>query len=182
MSPLQILLFLFDLYIAIMLLRFVLQLTRADFYNPLSQFVVRMTQPLLAPLRRIIPGLGGIDWSSLLVAVLLMALKLTLGAWAALAKPGIVLDILRLTLFEMLLLVLQLAFWGVILRAVLSWVDPYSANPIARVLAQLTDPMLKPVRRFIPPIGGLDLSPMFLTLAILLLQWLVRNLELGVWF
>ena len=181
MSPLQILGFLFDFYISIVLLRLLLQVTRADFYNPLSQFCVRLTQPVLAPLRRIIPGFGGIDLASLLFAFVLVTIKIIVlvrlgaGVW-----PSVIAVLLR-SVFELTLASLQLMFWLVVVRAILSWVDTYGASPVARVLSQLTDPLLRPVRRVIPPIGGLDLSPMALILLILLAQWAVGRLMLGSW-
>ncbi len=171
MSPVQILAFLFDLFIYVVLLRFLLQLTRADFYNPLSQFVIRLTQPILKPLRRVIPGLGGIDLASVLLALALVVFKiaviyrLALGAW-----PGPLL-LVKGGVFGLTMLLLQLLFWLVLVRALLSWVDPYGSNPTARVLGQLTEPMLRPIRRIIPPIGGLDLSLLFLSLLLLFLQW-----------
>lgn len=182
MSPLQILALLFDLYISIVLVRFLLQMVRADFYNPLSQFVVTVTQPVIKPLRRLIPGVGGIDWASLIFAFALVLLKLLILLRGDFQGGSYWLLLLRLGIIEITLLILQTLQWCIIARAVLSWVDPYGRNPLYHVLGQLTDPILRPIRRLIPPIGGLDLSPMFGLLAILLAQWLVHGLEPGRWF
>ncbi len=179
MHPIQIVGFLFDFYISIVMLRFLLQITRADFYNPLSQFAVRMTQPVLAPLRRLIPGLGGLDLASLTFAYVLVIIKLfvlvrlSAGVW-----PD-VLSVLIRAVFDLTLSTLQLMFWLVIVRALLSWVDPYGNAPFGRVLIQLTEPLMRPIRRLIPPMGGLDLSPLFLLLLIGFAQWLVGSVLMG---
>lgn len=176
MSPIQILGFLFDFYISIVLLRLLLQLTRADFYNPLSQFCVRLTQPVVAPLRRIIPSAGGLDSASLVFALVLIALKeavlgrLYFGVWIDL------IGLLQRSAFGLAFAVLQLMLMLVFARAILSWVDPYGHTPFYRVLSQLTEPLLRPIRRLIPAMGGLDLSPMIAILLIFLAQWLVSQL------
>lgn len=172
MSPRDILSFLFNLYIAIVLLRFLLQWMRTDFYNPLSQFILKMTQPVLVPLRRVIPGFGGIDWASLLFLLALLMLRnwllgsqmmFVLGYWLALP-------------FDALLLLLNTLIVCLFGRAILSWVDPHGQHPFQRPLAQLTDPLLRPIRRLMPSMGGLDLSPMFAILGLYLLIWCVHEL------
>lgn len=176
MSPIQILGFLFDFYISIVLLRLLLQFTRADFYNPLSQFCVRLTQPVLAPLRRLIPSAGGLDTASFVFALLLIALKeallgrLYFGVWLDL------LGLLQRSAFGLIFAILQLMLMLVFARAILSWVDPHGQSPFYRVLNQLTEPLLRPIRRVVPDIGGLDLSPMFAILLIFFAQWLVGQL------
>lgn len=176
MSPLQILAFLFNLFIYVVLLRFLLQLARADFYNPLSQFVVKVTQPLLKPLRRVIPGWGGFDLASLLLALALTAVRnalfgslLTLQLGFALALP-----------FDLILLIIDLLIVMLFGRMILSWVDPYGQNPMQRPMAQLTEPLVRPFRRLIQPIGGFDLAPLFTLLSLYLAIWVVNSLP-GWW-
>lgn len=172
MSPLQILSFLFNLFIYVVLLRFLLQLVRADFYNPLSQFVMKVTQPILKPLRRIIPGMGGLDLASLLLALALIALRNYLfGSWMVF-QLGFVLALP----FDLTLLVIDLLIVMLFGRMLLSWVDPYGNHPVQRPLQQMTEPLIRPFRRLLPPIGGFDLSPMFALLGLYLLIWVVNSL------
>ncbi len=176
MSPIQILGFLFDFYISIVLLRLLLQFTRADFYNPLSQFCVRLTQPVLAPMRRFIPSAGGLDSASLVLALALIAIKeallgrLYFGIWIDL------IGLVQRRAFGVVFAILQLLLMLVFARAILSWVDPYGQSPFYRVLSQLTEPILRPLRRLIPSTAGFDLSPMIAILLIFLAQWAVGQL------
>lgn len=166
-SPFQFLIeTLFDLYIMVILLRFLLQLFRADFYNPLSQFVVRATNPVLKPLRKVIPGFAGIDISSLVFAYLVGLLKfILLFAVLAVSIPSIP-KLILISLADLLNQAVNLLFWMILLRAVMSWISPGMHNPIMAVIYQLTEPLMAPVRRIIPPMGGLDLSPLFLLLGL----------------
>jgi YggT family protein len=153
---------LFDIYLMIVLLRVWLQWARADFYNPLSQFVVKATHPILAPMRRVIPSLGGLDLAAVLLALIVAVLKFT--------TLTLLLDApfqpLVMLIFSLLLVIKQagtLLFWMLVLRAILSWVSQ-GRSPVDYVLLQLTEPMLAPIRRIIPPLGGLDLSVLVLFL------------------
>lgn len=156
--------FVFDLYLMIILLRVWLQWVRADFYNPLSQFVVQLTTPVVKPLRRIIPGLGGVDWASIVLAlavatlkwVILMLLNQGGVGWASLPLLAVVTVIKKAG---------YLLFWILLVRALLSWVSQ-GRSPVEYVLGQLTDPIMAPIRRVVPPIGGLDLSILVLFVAL----------------
>jgi YggT family protein len=165
-----------SLYLLIVLLRFILQLVRANFYNPLCQFIVKATQPLLKPLRRVIPSMFGLDMSSLVLAlivqILLMAVILTLKGfevnWLLMVPWSVI------ALFSLFLNVL---FYAMIISVILSWVAPGSHNPGAELVAQITEPVLAPFRRLIPNLGGLDISPIFAFIVIQLLQsWLIPRL------
>lgn len=171
MSPMEILKFLYDLLVYIVLLRFLLQLVRADFYNPFSQFVIKVTQPVLAPLRRIIPGHRGVDWSSLLLFLLMVAL----GQWLF-GFRGSVTGIFLLLPFTATIMLINLLIFLVFIKVILSWVDPYQQQPMQRTLGQLTNPILGPFRRLIPPIGMIDLSALFAILALYLARWCVERL------
>ena len=165
-----------SLYLLIVLLRFVLQLVRANFYNPLCQFAVKATQPLLKPLRRVIPSLFGLDMSSLVLAlllqILLFAVILTLSGYQALT-----LLLLPWALIGVFSLFLKIIFWSMIISVILSWVAPGSRSPGAELVAQITEPVLAPFRRLIPNLGGLDISPIFAFIAIQLLQsWVIPRL------
>ncbi|TVQ88069.1 MAG: YggT family protein [Chromatiaceae bacterium] len=163
---------LFGLYITLVLLRFLLQWARADFYNPISQFVVRLTSPVLRPLRRFVPGLGGLDLSALLLAWLLKGAELTLlGLLLGLGlNPFLALGWALPALVGLLISILLFA---ILIRVVLSWVNPDPYNPAVTLLGSITDPLLRPAQRLLPPIGGLDLSPMLVMIGLVLLQMLL---------
>lgn len=164
---------LLELYLLTFLLRFLLQWARADFHNPLSQFIVRVTNPVVKPLRKVIPGWRGLDLSSL-VALAGLELIVTAGiVYAAgyAVTPGAV---VYYAVLRMLVLLIRLYFFGILIYALLSWVSPGQWNPLTGVLASLTEPVLRPVRRLIPPIGGLDLSPLFVLVGLQALLILVR--------
>ena len=158
---------LFGLYAMVVLLRFLLQLVRADFYNPLSQFVVKATNPLLRPLRRAIPGAFGIDFAALLLFYLVALVTVALlAAIAGISLP--VMWLLGYAFLKCILLVLHLYFFTILVQAILSWFSP-GWSPVAVTLHTLNAPLLRPFRKIIPPLGGIDLSPLF---AIILLQFL----------
>lgn len=167
-----------SLYLLIILLRFILQLVRADFYNPLSQFTVKATQPLLKPLRRIIPGFGGLDLASLALAILsqllLMAVVLLIVGFNPL---GVILKLLIWTVIAVASLFLKIFFFAMIISVILSWVAPGSYNPGAQLVNQICEPLLAPFRRLIPNLGGLDISPIFAFIALNLLdRFVIGNL------
>ncbi|WP_434926823.1 YggT family protein [Shewanella sp. HL-SH8] len=154
---------LFDLYLMVVILRFWLQLVKADFYNPFSQFVVKATQPIVAPMRRVIPSIGSIDTASLLLALIVVILKMLVLTFIA----GAGIDIATLLLFSVVSVLKNagvLLFWMLLIRAVLSWFNQ-GYNPIVMIMSQLTDPILAPIRKVIPAIGGLDLSVLVLFIA-----------------
>ncbi|KHO64777.1 MULTISPECIES: YggT family protein [Pseudomonas] len=167
-----------SLYLLIVLLRFVLQLVRADFYNPLSQFIVRATSPLLMPLRRVIPGFGGIDLASLVLAILVQLLLMIVTlALLGFGFGGNLLQLLVWSLIGVTSLFLKIFFFALIVSVILSWVAPGSHNPAAQLVHQICEPLLAPIRRFLPNLGGLDISPIFAFIALNLLDMLViRNL------
>jgi len=165
-----------SLYLLIVLMRFILQLVRANFYNPLCQFVVKATQPLLKPLRRVIPSLFGLDMSSLVLAALLQILLfvviLMLNGYQAFT-----LLLLPWALIGIFSLFLKIIFWSMIISVILSWVAPGSRSPGAELVYQITEPVLAPFRRLIPNLGGLDISPIFAFIAIQLVQsWVIPRL------
>lgn len=167
--------FVIDLYIFLILTRFVLQAVRADFYNPVSQFVVKATNPVLLPLRRVIPGYGGIDVAALVVALLLVVVKVIL--YAALAGGAMELSAPALLLYgvrEIASLLLNYIFWAVLIRVILSWVSPDPYNPVNQIIGQITEPVMAPARKLLPPMGGLDLSPILVLLAVQFIQILFR--------
>ena len=169
-----------SLYLLIILLRFILQLVRADFYNPLSQFTVKATQPLLKPLRRIIPGFGGLDLASLALAILVQLVLMVLVILIAGANPAAVgLQLLVWAIIAVTSLFLKIFFFAMIISVILSWVAPGSYNPGAQLVNQICEPLLAPFRRLLPNLGGLDISPIFAFIALNLLdRFVIGNLAM----
>lgn len=165
---------LFGFYILAVVLRFLLQCVRADFYNPLVQFLVRITNPPLRPLRRIVPGYRGLDLASVLLAFVLQGLEVLLVA-LLLNQSVSMGGLLLLTVAELLKLLINIYLWSVIIQALLSWFNPDPRHPAARVLAQLTAPVLRPAQRLLPPISGVDLSPMLVVVALIFLSLLLQD-------
>ncbi|HLV19157.1 MAG TPA: YggT family protein [Pseudomonas sp.] len=162
-----------SLYLLVVLLRFVLQLVRADFYNPISQFIVRATSPLLMPLRRVIPGFGGIDLASLVLAVLVQLLLMVITLMLLGVGVGNLAQLLVWSLIGVSSLFLKIFFFALIVSVILSWVAPGTHNPAAHLVHQICEPLLAPIRRFLPNLGGLDISPIFAFIALNLLDMLV---------
>jgi YggT family protein len=163
---------LFGLYVALVMIRFLLQWARADFYNPVSQFVVTVTSPVLRPLRKVIPGWRGLDIASLLLAWLLKALELMLlGVLFGLGlKP---LAALAWAIPALVGLVISIFLFAILIRVILSWLNPDPFNPAVDLLNRITDPILVPAQRLLPPISGIDLSPMVAMIGLVLLQMLL---------
>jgi YggT family protein len=165
-----------SLYLLIVLLRFVLQMVRADFYNPLSQFIVRATQPLLRPLRKVIPGFGGVDLASLVLAILVqLALMMVTLALMGYGFSGFVVELLIWAIIGVTALFVKIFYFGLIISVILSWVAPGSYNPAAQLVNQVCEPLLAPFRRILPNLGGLDLSPIFAFIVLNLFNMLVIN-------
>lgn len=173
LSPVEfVLTTVFQLYIMLVMVRFLLQWLKADFYNPISQFVVKATNPPLLPLRRIIPGWGGIDVAAIVLMVLLQLLSLLLVLW--LRDKGLALETLLLwSLAELIGLGINVFLFAIIIQVIISWVNPGQYNPVTAILASLTEPLLRPARRLLPPISGIDLSPLLVLLALQVLKMLI---------
>lgn len=165
----------FGFYILAVILRFLLQCVRADFYNPLVQFLVRITNPLLLPLRRVIPGYRRLDVAALVLAIVLQFIEIALLNALSIRPVGIG-GLLLMTVMELLKLLINIYLWGVVIQALLSWFNPDPYHPASRVLAQLTEPVLRPARRLLPPISGLDLSPMLVVVALIFISLLLQDL------
>lgn len=166
---------LFGLYLLAILLRFLLQIARADFYNPVCQTIVAITNPLLKPLRRIIPGLRGLDISALVLALIVQTVAVSLVLLLHSYQIPNILLMLGWALTGMLSLVLNIYFFALIITIVLSWVAPHSQNPLAILIQQLVEPVMRPMRRLLPAMGGLDLTPIFIFIAINLLKIILIN-------
>ena len=165
---------LFNLYLMVVILRLWLQFARADFYNPFSQFVVKATQPVVGPLRRLIPSLGRLDTATLLFGIGIAALKIVT---LSMIFNGSFPPVLSLVITAFAIFIsqsLSLIFWILIIRAILSWVSQ-GGNPMELVMHQLTEPFLAPIRKVIPPMGGLDLSVLIAILALQFIRILIGD-------
>lgn len=157
---------LFSLYILAVMLRFLLQWTQADFYNPISQFLVKITHPPLRTMRRFVPAVGRIDSSSLLLALVLQIVA----NFAILAIKGVTIGIVALTVLsftDLLKMAMDIFIYAIFAGAILSWFAPGSYSGASSLLYSLTDPVLNVCRRLVPDLGGIDLSPL---IALVLLQ------------
>jgi len=154
-----------SLYLLVLLLRFWLPWLRADFRNPLAQGILKLTSPVIIPLRRIVPSFGRLDTATVLVAfvvqylaILLILLIISAGAsFSVIATTAIV---------KLVLLSVNLFMFAIFVRIILSWISPGQHNPATAIISTLTEPLLRPVRRLIPALGGFDISPIFVIIAL----------------
>ena len=172
-SPLEFLVStVFSLFITAVLLRFLLALVRADFYNPLSQILVKLTNPVLKPMRRLIPGFGGIDLASVILMLVLQMLALgliTLLRGASIHPLGLLLWAIA----ELLSLLINIYMFSILIQVILSWISSGTYNPAASLIFSVNEPLLAPARRLIPPLSGLDLSPVAVMVGLQLLKMLL---------
>lgn len=162
----------FSLMILMALLRFMFQLMRVDYYNPISQMVTRFTDPVLRPLRGMIPSTRTIDGASLLVLFLLQYAHLFIIAGIrGLNTNPLGLAILSST--EVLSLVTSILFWAILVLAIMSWFQPSTQHPGVSLLQQLTDPLMRPIHRFVPPTGGVDFSPLIAMVGLKMVEFIL---------
>jgi len=169
---------LFSLYILALMLRFLLQWVGADPRNPISQVLIRVTQPVLQPLRRYLPAIGGADTASIVLMLIVQFVAVAL----VFAIRGIDFNLLFMALMslgEVIKLMLNVVLVVVIIRVLISWAqafgiaNPDTSNPALRVIDQLAEAAMAPVQRILPPMGGLDLSPLVVLIGIQLIKMLV---------
>ena len=159
--------FIFGLYILAVILRFLLQYVRADFYNPLAQAIVTVTNPPLRPMRKYIPAIRSIDTSSL---VLMLALQM-IASLLVFLMQGFSVNPLALAVIacgELLAKIVYVFIFAIFIQVIASWIAPGTYNPVLALIDSLTGPLMRPMRRLIPPMGGLDLSPMVAILVLYL--------------
>jgi YggT family protein len=173
----QVLIFLVQtllgMYVMVLLTRFLLQWVRADFYNPVVQALVKITQPLVGPLQKIVPYTRRISLATLLIA---MVVQMLLMAMVILLRGYALPDILSLVMWSLISLadyILDILFFALIGSIILSWVAPHSYHPSVMLIRQLTEPLIMPVRRLLPSLGGLDFSPIVVFIVIHLIRIIV---------
>jgi len=159
---------LFNLYLTVLVVRLILAWSRADYFNPITRFIIQVTQPIIKHLRPILPNYHGIEFSTLVFIIALQILKNVLVGLFLMGIPAISV-LLLFSLRDTLILILNTFFYAIFLQAILSWIQP-GFSPLAQVLGQLSDPIMRPLRRIIPPVAGFDLTPIP---ALLGLQFLI---------
>jgi YggT family protein len=170
---------LMSLFLVIVILRFLLQIVRADFYNPVSQAIVKITMPLLKPLRKIIPSILGIDTASV-VLIILVQLLTTIILCVIMGAMELILNPLPLILWGVigaLTLVSSIFFWCMIISIIGSFIAPFSGHPLLTLANQIINPLTAPIRKLIPPLGGvLDISPIIILLGLQIVNMLIARL------
>ena len=151
---------LFTLYLFVLLVRVLLPAVRADYHNPFSQFIVKLTEPLIAPLQKILPHTDRFDTAAVMLLLLFAWIKIWLIFGVLLNAHVFWLGSFLLAIAQLLEMLVQFYFFSILIQAIMSWVQPNSYNPFSTILFQLNEPLLAPARRYIPPIAGLDLSPL----------------------
>ncbi len=164
-----------NIFALLVVLRFLLQLAHADYYNPISQAIARFTKTPLAPFQKLVPKIAGRDFSALVLAFMVMLATLVLLQLVngrGVDLPTVVL----VTLVRLLSMMLDIYFYAVIASVIISWVAPNSYHPAPQLINQLTEPLFKLARRVVPAMGGLDLSPILIFLAIQVAQLQLQRL------
>jgi len=175
-NPLEFLITtLISLYILAVMLRFLLGVVRADFYNPVSQFLVRITNPLLVPMRKLLPGIGRLDTSAIVLMLVLQMLSVLIVVSLRGASVP-VLTLLLYTVGELVMLLINVLLVAIVVQVIVSWVNPGTYNPINSLLYSLTSPLLKPIQRILPSMSGIDLSPLFAIICLQVIRMLIMPL------
>ena len=164
------------LYILIVLLRFLFQLTGVDFYNPISQFIVKASNPLLSRLRQLVPGLWGIDFAAVVLLIVLEGARISIPA-LLIGRPPQLAGVLVLSIAKLLKLAVYIMVFSIFIRALLSWISMGRSHSMLQLLYSFTEPLMARARRILPAMGGLDLSPIIVFIILmLLLKLLVQPL------
>ena len=151
----------FTLYITLIMLRFLLQYIKADFYNPICQFLMKATNPLLIPCRRIIPGFFGFDCAALVLIYILQLIEIVLKILLVYGSFALTPWMFLVGIVEIVILLITIFIYAIIIQAISSWFSqPYAYNPMTTILTQITDPILRPFRRFFQTQSGMDFSPL----------------------
>jgi YggT family protein len=149
----------FDAYLLILMLRFILCWLRVDYFNPITQLIIQFTQFLVAPIRRFLPTKKGIEISTLMLMVVLDIIKFFFVGLIIMGLPKNIFGLFLLAAGDLLRLFLNVFFYAILVQAILSFF-PLSTTPLTQLLHKLTSPLLRPVRHYLPPIKGFDFSPL----------------------
>ncbi|MDR3490454.1 MAG: YggT family protein [Gammaproteobacteria bacterium] len=162
---------LFDLYIFVLLIRIILVAIRVDYYNPISQFVVKLTQPIVNPVRKFIPNYKNIEISTVILVLVFEFIKFLLLGILFVGMPNVI-GIFLIAFADALQFSLNIFFYAILIQAVMSWIQPGN-TPITQILTRMTDPLMRPAQRIIPLVGGIDITPIPVMLGLRLIIILV---------
>ncbi len=157
------------------LLRFMFHILRIDFYNPFSQFIFKVTNPILIPLRRVIPPHPKVDFGAFLILIFLKAFEFTITCLLKLHAAPSMLSLLIWPIGELISQMINVFFFAILLLVLQSWLNPKNFNPLTTVLIQLTEPVLAPAKKLVPTIAGIDVSPMIAIVILKLLDILLAG-------
>ena len=159
----------FGLYLILVLLRFLMQVSRADYYNPICQVVVRLTDPAIKPFNKVLPRILGIDFATLIVALLIQVVAISL---VMLLTGNLIFHptYIGWALVGLASMILDIYFFALIAMVIASWIAPYFNHPAMSLIVQLTDPICTPARKLLPPMGGLDFSIILVFVVITLID------------
>lgn len=162
----------FGLYITVLMLRILLQLVRANFFNPICQFIVKVSNPVLVPMRQVLPNWGNLDVPATVFMIFLKCVELTI-VLSIVGSHLSAFAIVALALVKLIDFVILILLVVIFIKILISWIAPYSDNSITPLLYQLSAPLLEPARRAVPPISGLDLSPLIVLIGLQLSRFLL---------
>lgn len=154
-----------------------MQWVRADYYNPFSVFVVKATKPVITPLRRVIPSIGPIDTATVTIAFILSLVAIVFSLWITHTLALLSFSVIPISIILLLTYAGKLIFWMILIRAIMSWISQ-GRNPVDYLLYQLTEPLMAPIRRIIPAMGGLDFSAMIVMFILIALNYLRSDISL----
>jgi len=168
---------LFTSYIYAIIIRMLLGLTRADFYNPFSQFILSITNPVLTPLRKLLPSIGGVDTSAIVLILVLKFIELAARSFL-IGKQVLLTSLIVPSIFGALNQVVNIFIFAIIILVVISWLAPHmhgQSNPITPILRSITEPLIRPARKLIPPVGIFDLSTFVVLLGLYCIKILLHS-------
>ena len=163
----------FDIFILALILRYLFTVVRIDSFNPLSGLIIKITDPLLKPLRRTIPSYLGVDWPLVLVLFVLQAIEITLVTLVATGGIPALAGLAILTIANLLRMVLYIYLFIILIQVIISWINPNAYSLITKIMQQISTPILNPARKLLPSAGGIDFSPLIILVIINLLMILV---------
>lgn len=170
-----------NLFILVLLVRLVLPFVHANYRNPVVQGILKITSPLVVPLRRVLPSVGKVDSATFVVAYavqyLALILMVAVSSGGAIPEP---LALVWIALIKLIVMLIKLFAYAIFVRIILSWIAPQQYNPVSEIIGAITEPLLAPARRVVPPIGGLDISPMIVMIALFFVSILVEDIGYAV--
>lgn len=159
----------FGIYFILIMVRFLMQVSRVDYYNPLCQGIIKVTDPAIKPLRKLLPTVRGVDFATLTVGFLVELIAIVLVMWLRFGVPFFPIYI-AWAFVIMLSIILKIYFFSLLIMVIASWIAPYSTHPAMLLVRQLTEPLCIPARKLLPPMGGMDFSIILVFVAITLID------------